>query len=76
MIPESDKYFANVFFVGGFALLSIAGGIILESVKISSMDLFNIGAIIVLIVSIFTGFACLYIGWYTLGHRELSYGRN
>lgn len=76
MIPESDKYFANVFFVGGFALLSIAGGIILESIKISSMDLFNIGTAIVLIVVIIVGVVCLYIGWYTLGYRELNHGRN
>jgi hypothetical protein len=74
MIPESDRYFANTFFIMGFALLSFVGGMILESVKLSDMSLFNFMTTSLFLFSFIGGFVSLAIGWYTLGHRELRDG--
>lgn len=75
-VPESDKYFVNTMFIGGFALLSLVGAVVLESVKLASLDLFNAATIVLVAIAFIGGFVCLAIGWYTLGYRELKYGKS
>jgi hypothetical protein len=75
-VPESDKYFVNSMFVGGFALLSFVGGVMLESVKIASLDLFSLGTSVLVLLAVVAGLVFLSIGWYTLGNRELRNGKS